>query len=345
MALKKGVLVMTFALAASSCFAALELHVAPLAVIDDSGGSAPGTLNPGEDLVRSLSEFAGGSAFVVRAVENPPASPIRTYLDAARLCQSRGYGYLLYGFVKRGEFSVTAEVKLLDAEKAVVAASFFNTDDSSHYPRLMKNLAVRIEDYFAADIGLNPPKRKQETQRNLLSIPVSLGYWTPAGGEWSTVLAGLASVSLGARFVPANPLFTFLARPWFVALGIQAEYSLGLNQPGYESFLLHEARVRFPVELGAEISTGHVIAVLGGPLFIVDAIVQDRLYASSSTSVTTVGGVSLGAYYRYAISEAISLGCAAVVDIAMYATPLVTVSPRFDIEFTPHRASKERGNE
>jgi hypothetical protein len=34
MALKKGVLVMTFALAASSCFAALELHVAPLAVID-----------------------------------------------------------------------------------------------------------------------------------------------------------------------------------------------------------------------------------------------------------------------------------------------------------------------
>ena len=62
--------------------------------------------------------------------------------------------------------------------------------------------------------------------------------------------------------------------------------------------------MRFPVELGAEISTGHVLALTAGPLLVVDTIVQDRLYASSSTSVTTVGGVSLGAYYRYAVSEA-----------------------------------------
>jgi hypothetical protein len=61
--------------------------------------------------------------------------------------------------------------------------------------------------------------------------------------------------------------------------------------------------------------------------------------------VTTVGGLALGACYRYTISESISVGCAVVVDVAMYANPLVTVSPRIDVELTPHRASKERGNE
>jgi hypothetical protein len=343
--LKKNVLVIVFALAASFCFAGLELHVAPLAVLDDSSGPAPGTPDPGEDLVRSLSETASGSAFVVRAVESPPASPIRSYLDAARLCQARGYTYLLYGYLKRNELSLTAEVKLLDAEKGAIAASFFNSDDSNHYPRLIKDLAARIEDYFSADIGLNPPARKRDPQRNLLSVPVSLGYWTPAGGEWSPVLAGLGSLSIGARFIPARPLFTFLARPWFVALGIQAEYALGLNQPGYESFLLHEARLRIPIELDAEISTGHVLAFSAGPLLVVDTMVQDRLYAASNTSVTTVGGLALGACYRYTISESISVGCAVVVDVAMYANPLVTVSPRIDVELTPHRASKERGNE
>ncbi len=333
------------ALAALPVFAALELHVAPLAVLEDSGGPAAGTLNPGEDLVRNLSEIAGGSALIVRAVDAPPSAPIRSYLDAARLCQSRGYALLLYGFVRHSDLSVSAEVKLLDAEKGTVAASFFNADDSRHYPRLMKDLAGRIQDYFSADVGLSPPPKKPEPERNLLSVPLSLGYWTPAGGEWSRVLAGLGSLSIGARFIPALPLFTFLTRPWFVAFGVQAEYGLGLNQPGYESFLLHEARVRIPIELGAEISAGHVLALAAGPLLVVDAMVQDRLYASSSASVTTVGGVSFGAHYRYAVSDSLSVGCGTIIDVAMYAAPLVTVSPRFDVVFTPHRAPKEKGNE
>jgi hypothetical protein len=334
MSMKKSVLALVLALAALSGFAALELHVAPIAILDDSKSAPPEGVNPGADLIGSLSEIATGSGVVVHAVESPPASPVQSYLDAARLCHSRGYGLLLYGFVKRSELLLTAEVKLFDAEKGAVAASFFNSDDTNHYPRLMKDLARRIEEYFSADIGLHPPARS-EPRRNLLSMPVSLGYWTPAGGQWSNVLAGLASVSLGARFIPARPLFTFLARPCFVAFGVQAEYGLGMNQPGYETFFLHEARLRIPVELGAEISTGHVLGLAVGPLLIVDTIVQDRLYASSSTSVTTVGGVTLGAYYRYTVTRSISLGCAAVVDIGLYSTPLVTVSPRFDVEFSP----------
>ncbi len=331
----KIALVLVLVLTATPSFAALELHVAPLAVMDDPSGAAAGNTNPGEDLVRNLSEIAAGSALVVRAVEDPPAALVRSYLDAARLCQSRGYGLLLYGFVKRSELSVSAEVKLLDAEKGLVAASFFNTDDARHYPRLMKDLATRIQDYFSVDVGLNPPPRRPEPQRNVLSMPASLGYWTPVGGEWSHVLAGLGSVSLGARFIPARPLFTFLTRPWFVALGIQAEYGLGMNQPGYESFLLHEARVRIPVELGAEVSPGHVLAMSAGPLLVVDAMIQDQLYAPTSTSVTTVGGLSFGAHYRYTVSDSLSVGCGTIVDVAMYASPLVTISPRFDIELTP----------
>ena len=86
-----------------------------------------------------------------------PSAHISTRPGSAR---AEGYGYLLYGFVKHSEFSVTAEVKLLDAEKAAVAASFFNSDDSSHYPRLMKDLAVRIEEYFCRGHRVEPSDAK-----------------------------------------------------------------------------------------------------------------------------------------------------------------------------------------
>ncbi len=320
------------------CRAGLEVRVAAFVVLEESGDASATTLRPEQDLLRSLAERAAGPGLIFRAIEAPPADPIRTYLDAASLCQSRGYGLLLYGYVKRNEFSVSAEVKLLDAQKGEVAASFFNSDDAGHYARLMQDLAVRITDYFYQDVGLDPSPRAEEPQRNLVSIPASLGYWTPAGGAWGEVLAGLASVSVGFQFVPARPLFTFLSHGWQMAFGLEAEYALGLNQPAHERFFLHEARVRLPVSLAVDLTAGHLAGAGAGPLLVVDAMIQDQLYASSHSTVTTVGGISFAAFYRFAASDFISLGFTTVIDVAFYSRPLVTVSPRFGVELRPWQA-------
>jgi hypothetical protein len=337
MGFRADLFILTMALAPLPGIAGVELFIAPLVIQDDSGSAAAVGLHPEADLLRDLAE-AAHDVLAVRPTVELPDAPVQTFLDATLLCQRQGYGFLLYGYVKRSEFSVSAEVKLLDSEKNEVTANFFNSDDRNHYLRLMHDLAARIVDYFYNDAGLKPVVRKSSPRHDLLAFAFSLGYWTPSGNEWGPVLAGLGSVSTGISFIPSLPLFLLMSREWYVSLGAGVEYGLGMNQPGHESFFLHSTKLRFPVELHVQLGDDHAFGLGAGPLFQVDTMVQDRMYDSPFIAATAVSGVTISAQYHYAASPLFSLGLAAVADIAFYAHPLVTISPRLFLLFMPQRA-------
>jgi hypothetical protein len=331
-----GVIVLAAALI--PCAApAVEVSLAPLEVVDETGASPP--LRPGADLGRTLAGMGAGGILDLRPMEEDPTVEVRSLLDASRLCRSSGYPLLLYGFVRRTALSFAAEIKLYDAEKGAVAASFFASDDTGHYDRFMKDLATRILDYFAAGTPHGATTVTRDPERNLVGVPISLGYWTPAGGGWNQLLAGLGSATLGFRFVPSRPLFTFLSRQWIVGFGVDAEYGLGMSQPGFESSFLHTVHVRIPVECGVELARGHSIGMNVGALLSVDILSQDRLYSSPYVGATSAAGITAAALYRYEASNLVTIGCSMVFDVAFYAIPLVTISPRLFLELTPGRAA------
>ena len=337
--------ILIMALAPLPGLLAVELFIAPLVLQDDTGNAATARLHPEADLLRNLAEAAAHDVLAVQKTGELPGGPVRSFLDAALLCQRQGYGFLLYGYVKRSEFSLSAEVKLLDSEKNTVAANFFNSDDRDHYARLMHDLAARIVEYFYNDVGLKPAGSKNNPRRNLLGFSLSLGYWTPAGNEWASVLTGLGSVSTGISFIPSSPLFLLMSREWYVSLGAGVEYGLGMNQPAHESFFLHSAKLRLPVELFVQVGAGHAFGLGAGPLFQIDTMVQDRMYDSPFVAATAVSGVAISVEYRYAASQLFSLGLETVIDIAFYAQPLVTISPRLSLSFMPQRTPRETTNE
>ena len=336
--------ILIMALAPLAGLPAVELFIAPLVLQDDTGNAATARLHPEADLLRNLGEAAAHDVLAVQQTGELPGGPVRSFLDASLLCQKQGYGFLLYGYVRRSEFSLSAEVKLLDSEKNEVAANFFNSDDRDHYTRLMHDLAARIVDYFYNDVGLKPA-RKISPRRNLLGFSFSLGYWTPAGKEWGSVLTGLGSVSTGISFIPSFPLFLLMSREWYVSLGADVEYGLGMNQPAHESFFLHSAKLRLPVELFAQVGAGHAFGFGAGPLFQIDTMVQDRLHDSQFVAVTAVSGMAISGEYRYAASQLFSVSLATVIDIAFYTQPLVTVSPRLSLSFMPQRTPRKSTNE
>ncbi|HEY9595572.1 MAG TPA: hypothetical protein VHE79_13925, partial [Spirochaetia bacterium] len=301
-------------------------------VIEEAGGEAAAPIHPEGDLLRGFAGLPGAGVITM----SPAAEglTVGSLLDAARVCQAQGYGLLLYGFLKRGAQSFTVEAKLFDAERGVVVASFFAADDSAHYERLMRDLAVRILGYFS-DPSFGVVPRRAEQERNIVSLPMAIGYWAPAGGGWSEVLTGLASVTVGFRFTPLRPLFTLLSHDWQASFGLELDYELGMSQPGYESFFLHAMHARIPIELGVDAGGGSTLALSAGPLFSLDVLAQDRLYATQYVGATAAAGLSFALLYRYALSSDVSLGCSTTLDVAFYDTPLVTISPRFFVELAP----------
>lgn len=312
---------------------ALEVYVAPLVVIDETGSEALRALRPEADLLRALARgTTGDSLSVLRSREDPAETP-RSLLDAALLCERQGYAFLLYGYVKRTAVALSAELKLLDHERGQIAAAFFGGDDPAHYERLMREMAAKVLEYFVTTAGLRPPARAEDPRRNLVELATWLGYWTPMGGDWDRVVAGIATVGLAARLIPAYPLFKLWSRSAYVALGLEGEYGLGMNEPGYESFFLHLAKLRVPVEVVLELPAGHAVGLGAGLLVELDTAVQDRKYSSLFTDTTVVPGFCLTLLYRYSPSGRISLGVESVLEVAAYSPPLLVFSPRLSVSF------------
>ncbi len=309
---------------------AMEIYLAPISYQDEAATGdtqASATPQPAVDLMKRFEATALADGVAMRAAVELTGEAPRTYLEAAAACESQGYPYLLYGFVKHTEYSYYAELKLLEREGKNVAVAFISGDDGSHYDRLIDDLAGKLASYVRNDLGMAPPPTPRQPDRDLIALPMSVGWWTPLGGSWSDALAGLATASVSMRFVPARPLFQLWTRPCFLALGLDVVYALGTNQPGLESFFLHAARVRLPVEAYLDLGSGHRVGLGVGPLLEVDTMAQSKLYGSTVVTSTVVPGASVSVIYQYTVASAVTLGLVNTLDIAAYSTPLVSWSP------------------
>jgi hypothetical protein len=160
---------------------ALEIHVAPLVV--DSREAGTGLLaekNPQKDLVRLLHDSDHQGAVSVTILPERKYGSPRSFLEAAELCEAAGIDYLLYGYIKEGEYSWDCEIKLYVRETNEVAQLFFGRDGTDHYDRMLDELSKKILDYFYGEVGLAPYAPAPEPDRKIFSIPIHLGYWSPA---------------------------------------------------------------------------------------------------------------------------------------------------------------------
>ncbi len=334
----------------------LDIRIAPIVVVDESGGGDPAPRLPERDLLGRLrSEYFGESlSFSPLSAADPGRESAalgraegapQTFFDAAMLCQSPACPALIYGYLKRTSYSYYAELKLVERGGAAPRAVFVGSDDAGHYERLMDDLAGKITHYLRDDAGIGPRPPRKLPERNLLNFPVSLGYWAPMGGAWSAALAGLVASTVGVRFVPARPLFSLWGRRGYLALGLDLEYALGTNQAGVEEFYLHTARLRMPVEAWLELGGGHRFGLSLGPLFEVDTMLQSQKYASTFSETRIESGASVAVLYQYALSESVSLGFDNIFDFAFYSPLLATYSPRFSVDLRLGAGARGQGHE
>jgi len=322
---------------------ALEVYLAPLAFEDDSDGREAPASSLEADLLGALQQAGLGEAVLLRQTSSSPTP--RSLLEAMHLCEKGGYAFLLYGYLKRTAYAYSMELKLLDRERGRIAAQFFASDDSAHYERLIQDTAAKVKDYFRVEMGLEQPRTVEDPRRNLVYFSLCLGYWTPLGGEWDRVVAGVVSAGLAVRFVPTDPLFTLWSRRGHLELGLEAEYGLGMNEPGYESFFLHAVRIRIPLAALLELPAGHAAGLGIGLLVEIDTAVQDRLYAPLFTDSTIIPGGFVKLLYRYALSERVSLGVTALFEVAAYAPALFIFSPQVAVSFAAGPRRKEGDHE
>jgi hypothetical protein len=326
---------------------ALDIRVAPLAVDGrETGTGFSAEKNPQKELVHLLHSGDHQGAVSVTILPERTYSSPRSFLEAAELCEAAGIDYLLYGYIRKGEYSWDCEIKLYARETNTVAQLFFGRDGRDHYERMLEELSAKILDYFYGEVGLAPCVPAPEPDRKIFSIPILLGYWSPGGEEWGELSIGIGRLESGVLFVPVSPLWYHGDVPWELETGITLSYSLAVNDKEYESFLLHSLRINLPLLAAAELGADHGIAFGGGLSMQFDILNQDRQYYGSYRAFSAAPGAFVEAAYRYRLSDSWKLGFRAALEFAFF-TELQSnvVTGVYGLyEFAPLKPSKEGRN-
>jgi hypothetical protein len=311
-----------------SAVAGMDIHIAPIVYVEDPPPDGRGTrVDVTSDLLSELSGIPLNGAVSFRKAAVAGKAFPSSLLEALRLCEEGDYDYVIYGYVRHGTNSCSLELKLVDREARAIAVSFLASDGADKYERLIRDGAGKVASYFRDDLGFGGPEIEVEPARNIWSVPIDIGYWTPTGGNWGARLAGVARIGAAVRLIPAYPTFVSDSRDGYIAAAARLEYAIGLGEEGFEQAFLHSAIVGAGTEAGWNIDTRNALVAEAGVLVRADFLSISKKYEGVRLSFSAAPGLYLGAGYRYAINDRVALGASLRVDAVFYEPILYLLSP------------------
>jgi hypothetical protein len=317
--IKNRVLLFFLLLQSSFLYCLETIHVAPFYHIDEVKDEVhPNndfhrrlfnklqSIETGIDLIFSLSSLGRG--------QNPPQS----LSDAIRVCQNEHANYLLYGYVATKDYTVYAEIKLLDYSKRSLISTFYSVDDLNNIERLLDDLSIKIlsfvEETFNISILDHPPAFTE------WSTFAKLGYWSPMGEDWTRLLIGTAVADFGLWFTPTDRLDVKYGYLTSFSLGFDLSYAFALGTPDRYDAYDHIISIGLPVKLNIKLNSRHGLYTGAGLLYIFDLLYFNEPYDDSVLKVYRCFAASAFLGYDFKIKENLSL----------------TVDNQFEFRFQQH---------
>jgi hypothetical protein len=252
---------------------------------------------------------------------------VASVLDASRVCTAEKADYILYGYMKRGDRSWFAEVKLFEAASQSIREQFFAGDDTGHMDRLLQTLADRIADYACIEFGLARERSEPDIRHMIWEVPFEAGYWNHIDGDWADKILGTAAVSIGLELFPELDFTASANRKFAISVRADTGYRYGLGNDSTEPSVYHSVFIAGTVCLTRYLTDTNKLKFGFGPLFGTDIMIIDQKYRGKSTYKTNVSGVRFSAAYGYDINSRWSFAAGVNCDayITENTSPIVSV--------------------
>ncbi len=311
----------------------IDIHIAPIVFLDESASPGKDAPKVEADLFDHLSTRSFEGKAVFKRIEAGKLPAPRSLIEALGFADANGYPFLMYGYLRRTDDALFAEIRMADRDARTIAAVFYSVDTVDRYDRLVEDLGRKVYEHLAILLGIGTDPSTLKTYRYVWSIPIEGGYWAPASGDWADAVSGLAYAKLGLRFWPRVPSYIKNSHPRHIGAGFDAEYAYGTNAPGRESAELHSGIGRLAFDFLTDFENRHRVGLSLGPFIRMDYLRQTRLYDEEVLERTSSPGFGVEFIYAALVGRPLELGATLSVDATFYDVPLVTVSPRLRIAY------------
>ena len=233
---------------------------------------------------------------------NPPKS----IADAIKVCQNEHADYLLYGYMAFRDYTIYAELKILDYEKRGIIKIIYSVDDLKNIDRLMEDLATKIIAFLEETFNVGFYKDMQKYSE--WWSYVNFGYWTPVENEWLNLLIGTGMVDFGIVFFPTDRICVWGTYPVNLSLGLELSYQFGLGFPERYKAYDHIIAIGLPFRLHLimndihDISSGIALFYRLDLLQFQDAYEDSKLLPYTSLGASFLFGYSIRIREFFAIS-------------------------------------------
>lgn len=190
------------------CLSAETVLMVPVIVYDKDSNVVVQSKNPSEEIFSTISGYWFKGLLSFKNLSAKKYGEIYTTFEANRVCEAEEARFILFGYMQKNEANWLVNIKLYDRNEKKTIREFYSSDDISHYNRLIENISGNILEGLEDVTGLNRSEiKKEETRPFEIKIPVSIFYWSPIDGDWSTRLLGIAGLDLGMDIYPPQSKF------------------------------------------------------------------------------------------------------------------------------------------
>jgi hypothetical protein len=325
----KKLLCTCITLAFSTALAAsLEMYVAPLYYINEAENQQEAQNNYQKRLLDELNNVETDLELRFNPVAGFIGNPPQSLLDAITVSRTVQADYLLYGFIAEKDYTIQAEIRLLEYETHKVVTTFYAMDEKGQEERLLKNIAEKVYQFINNNFDI--PLIEKPPQFAHLSIPVSIGYWTPVG-SWFNYLIGTFTVNLGVRLQPYDPLFISRGFAYSVSAGLNVSYRMSVGKV-YNAYT-HGLTFSVPVLLHQKLDDENDIYYGLGFSYSLEFLNVKKPYEDPQMERYAAAGVLLQGGYRWRFGKNTYIFTESKIEMIFYDVPLINVSLLFGAEW------------
>jgi TolB-like protein len=322
--------VLIVSLFSAAAVSALDIYVAPILYVDETADNSRNTSKVQGELIAALRAVETGVMLQFDSLKDNEINPPVSLSDAVTVCRNEQIEYLLYGYVTRRTNNVLVELRLFEYSSRVVMKTFFGMDDPEHYERLIEDMTMKILKYIGEKFNLEIiPERINVTQ---LKIPVIVGYWTPIGGDWVSVMLGTVAAGSGLVLIPTDNLFMIKGMPCYLSTGLEIKYRLGVgNVDEYEAYN-HTLYMMMPLRLHVSLTPRHQVYMGLGYIYFLEFFSFADKYDDSGDYIYNNMGLNISIGYQFHINRILSIFFRNDFDFLFNEHSLITYSPSLGLD-------------
>lgn len=256
---------------------------------------------------------------------------VRSSYDALKICKEEKIGYLLYGWIKKGEYTYEGEIRIFDGEGRKNIGTVYEKDGIKEYEKFITGISMKVLDRLQELFYV--PKAEGEEKHSSITAQTDIGYWTFMNGNWTKYIAGTISIGGGLEVIPDDRVFFIKKKRGYFSVGISMDYRMGISMTGAVKSVLNTLNVCGYTNVYINFYDVHSIYGKAGILYGLEMLSYKDKYADRKTAVSGSAGIVTGLGYAYGVTEKIKLLFESDFELFMYKKLMSKYRGKFGVEF------------